>query len=360
MNQPQVPPPSAGLAAGAARPPPAFPVVEAAGSARRMGRAHGEQAAPLVARYLEAIERWCGLDREALGRRARSFLPLLERFSAAYVEEVRGLAEGAGITFEQALVCQVRLEAGRAPEGCSAFALTGGATPNGRPLAGQNQDLEPEYDAFGIVLRLRPDDGRPRAVCFTFAGQLGYAGMNEHGVANFANALFNHRWRPGLPWYPVRRAFLEQASVAGCLAIARAWRTCSAANIVLCDGAGAIGDVEIRPEEAVEYRGPVADARLHTNHYVADRFRPFEDGTSPDSPGRLDRLTALVREGWGGWDVAGLARLLADHAGDPAGICRHGGGGTHSIAGYIAEPARGLLHVRRGHGCTGTWTAYEV
>lgn len=358
MNHSEALPPA--TTSGASPVPPAFPLVEAAGSARRMGRAHGEQAAPLVARYLGAIERWCGADRDALGRRARSFLPLLERFAPAYVEEVRGLAEGAGILFDHALLCQVRLEAGRAPEGCSAFALTGAATPDGRPLAGQNQDLEPEYDAFGIVLRLRPDDGRPRAVCFTFAGQLGYAGMNEHGVANFANALSNRHWRPGLPFYPVRRAFLEQASVAGCLAIARGWRTCSAANFVLCDGAGAIGDVEIRPEEAVECTGPAADARLHTNHYVADRFRRFEDGASPDSPGRLDRLTALVREGWGGWDVAGLARLLADHAGDPAGICRHGGGGTHSIAGYIAEPARGLLHVRRGHGCSGTWTAYEV
>lgn len=337
-----------------------YPVVEAAGSSRRMGQAHGEQARPLIDRYLAAIERWCGLDRDALGIRARSFLPLLENFSIDFVEEVRGLAEGARIPLDHALLCQVRLEAMRAAEGCSAFAITAGATVDGRTLAGQNQDLEPEYDSVGIILRLRPDDGRPRATCFTFAGQLGYAGMNEYGVANFANALFNHAWRPGLPFYPLRRGFLECRSVAECTGLARRWHACSAANFVFCDGAGGIADVEIRGADVVEYRGSLTDARLHTNHYLTDGFRGFEDGTSTDSPCRLDRLATLMQAGWGAWDVEPLKHLLADHAGAPAGICRHGAGGTHSIAGYIADPSRGVLHVRRGHGCTGVWTAYDV
>ena len=337
-----------------------FPLVEAAGSARAMGRAHGEQARPLIARYLATIEALAKLDRDTLGRKARWFLPLIEHFSPAYMEEVRGLAEGAAIAFDHALLCQVRLEAMRVTEGCSAFAITGAATAEGRTFAGQNQDLEPDFESFGIVLRIRPDDGRPRAVLFTFAGQLGYAGMNEHGVSNFANALFGQPWQPGLPFYPLRRAFLEQRSVAACLELARSTRTCSAANFVFCDGTGGIGDVEIRHEEAVEYRGELADARLHTNHYLVDGFRRFETEDCPDSGCLLDLFTALVREGWGRWDVDGLKRLLADHDGQPAGVCRHGAGGTHSIAGYIADPADGLLHVRRGHGCTGHWKAYGV
>ena len=337
-----------------------FPVVEVAGSARAMGRAHGEQVRPLIARYLAWIEQASRLDRDTLGDDTRRFLPVIEHFSPAYIEEARGLAEGAAIPFEHALLCQVRLEALRTTEGCTAFALTGTATADGRPLAGQNQDLDPEFESFGIVLRIRPDDGRPRAVFFTFAGQLGYAGMNEHGVANFANALYGRRGRHGLPFYPLRRAFLEQRTVAGCLELAAKHRTCSAANFVFCDGTGGIADVEIRPEEAVEYRGPLADARLHTNHYLSDRFTRFETDECPDSCGRLQRFTSLIEEGHGRWDVVGIRRALADHDGDPAGICRHGAGGTHSISGYIAEPARGVLHVRRGHGCAGAWTEYTV
>ncbi|MFH1570451.1 MAG: hypothetical protein ABIL09_20840, partial [Gemmatimonadota bacterium] len=79
-----------------------------------------------------------------------------------------------------------------------------------------------------------------------------------------------------------------------------------------------------------------------------------------DSPGRLERLRQLVREAYGELTVEVLQAILADHQGDPGGICRHGAGGSHSVAGYIAQPAAGLFHVRRGHGCTGSWTTYEV
>ena len=68
----------------------------------------------------------------------------------------------------------------------------------------------------------------------------------------------------------------------------------------------------------------------------------------------------LVRESWGRITAETMKVVLADHEGDPGGICRHGESGSHSVTGYIAEPAAGLFHVRRGHGCTGTWTAYEV
>ena len=67
------------------------------------------------------------------------------------------------------------------------------------PLAGQNQDLEPEFEDVGILLRVKPNDDRPRALMFTFAGQLGYAGMNEHGLAHFNNVLFDYVWRLAYP-----------------------------------------------------------------------------------------------------------------------------------------------------------------
>lgn len=67
-----------------------------------------------------------------------------------------------------------------------------------------------------------------------------------------------------------------------------------------------------------------------------------------------------LRERWGSVTVEGMKEILAYHQGHPAAICRHGAVGMHSISGYIAEPKAGLLHVRRGHGCLGSWTAYEV
>ncbi len=340
----------------------AFPLVRVCGDARQMGIQHGEQAAALIEGYLRWIEKSTGVDRDALGHRARAFIPYIERLNARLLDEVRGLAEGAAIPFEHALLCQVRGEATHAPhsEGCTAFAVTRSATANGHALAGQNQDLPPEFSDLGIVLHIQPTDGRPRALTFTFAGQLGYMGTNEYGVSHFANGLSDYQWQLGLPHYPLKRTLFEQRNLASCLQIVATHRTCSAANMVFCDGHDDIADVEIRPQEIALFADAHADCRLHTNHYITDEFAPFETHGTADSAPRLQRIRHLVDQRWGQIDVDAIKEILADHEGDPAAICRHGAGGTHSICGYIAEPANRCLHVRRGHGCLGSWTTYEV
>jgi len=338
-----------------------FPLIEVAGGAYKMGRQHGEQARALVKRYLLWIERITGKPRGLLCENAMSFLPAMERLSPKFVEEIRGLADGAGISFPEAVLCQARAEASHSWEGgCTAFALRGKATAGGEILAGQNQDLEPEYADVAILLRVSPNDGRPRALMFTFAGQLGYAGINEYGVSHFASALYGFKWRPGLPHYPLKRLILEQKTMQEAIGLLEKHRTCSAANLVLADGQGSIGDVEIRPEGTVVFNDDHADKRLHTNHYLTSQFVRFEDNHLSDSRPRLERIRALVNEAWGKIDVGTMKDFLADHQGDPGGICRHGERGMHSISGYIAEPTKGILHVRRGHGCLGTWTAYRV
>ena len=131
-----------------------FPLVEVTGTPYELGYQHGAQAAALIQRYLLLMERITNLSRDTLCRNALVFLPLIEQLSPAYLEEVRGLAAGAGLTFEEALLCQARAEAAYTrDEGCSAFALTGDATADHQTLAGQNQDLPPEYADVAIDVR---------------------------------------------------------------------------------------------------------------------------------------------------------------------------------------------------------------
>ena len=338
-----------------------FPLIEVSGTSYEMGYQHGAQAAELVRRYLIWIEKLTGKPRDELCANAMSFLPAIHALSPSLADEIEGLAEGAGISEEEAVLCQVRAHAASLNDGaCTAFALTGPATADGRPLAGQNQDLEPEYSDVAIVLRVKPRDGRPRALMFTFAGQLGYSGMNEHGLAHFGNALYGFEWRPALPQYMLKRILLEQRTVAECTDLLGSHRSCAAHNVVMCDGQGSIADIEVRPEAASVFDDDRPGWRVHTNHYLTRDFIGYEDGTLPDSPGRLDRLRLLIREQWGDITADTMKAILADHDGDPAGICRHGAAGLHSISGYVAEPSKGVLHIRRGHGCLGAWTAYEV
>ncbi len=340
---------------------PTFPLIEVSGTSYEMGYQHGAQVQNLVHRYLLWIEKLTGKPREVLCRNAMSLLPYLEALSPSLIEEVKGLAAGADISLEEAVLCQARAEAGHAGEGgCSAFALTGEATADGNPLAGQNQDLEPEYADVAILLRVSPTDERPSALMFTFAGQLGYSGMNEYGLAHFANALYGFRWSLGLPHYPLKRRLLEKRSVGECLDLLSRHRTCSAANMVLSDREGNICDVEVRPDAIAIFDDDNPNWRVHTNHYVTDRFARFEDHTLPDSCPRLDRMRLLIREHWANITTETMKEILSDHEGNPSAICRHGADSMQSISGYVAESSKGLLHVRRGLGCTGAWSTYEV
>ena len=338
-----------------------WPYLEVSGTSYEMGYQHGAQAAGLIHKYLMWIDRMTGLPRDVLCQNAMAFLPLMESLSAGFVEEIRGLSEGAGISFEEAVLCQARGEAAKInEEACTAFALTGKATREGVTLAGQNQDLAPEYADFAILLHVKPSDSRPRALMFTFAGQLGYAGMNEHGIAHFANALYDCPWQMGLPHYPIKRLTLEQTGLSGIASLLNEHPTCSAGNMVICTGENEIADYEIRPEGAVEYKSNDPDCIIHANHYECSAYVGHETHSLADSCPRADRMSQLVQDAYGEITVELMKEFLADHDGDPAAICRHGAESMISVSGYIADATNRVLHVRRGHGCTGSWKEYVV
>ena len=115
----------------------------------------------------------------------------------------------------------------------------------------------------------------------------------------------------------------------------------------------------MRTEGIAVFQEDHPDARLHTNHYLTAQFAAHETHTVSDWPAH-GQAGGAYRRAWGDITVDTLKGWLADHEGDPGGICRHGANGWHTIAGYIAEPAKGLFHVRRGHGCAGNWKVYEV
>ena len=108
-----------------------FPLIEVEGSSYEMGYQHGAQAAGLVQRYLRWIDRLTGMSRDTLCRNAMGFWPLMERLSPAFSEEVRGLADGAGISLEEAVLCQAPRR-GRTTDGRGLHRLRADAVGHGR------------------------------------------------------------------------------------------------------------------------------------------------------------------------------------------------------------------------------------
>jgi hypothetical protein len=61
--------------------------------------------------------------------------------------------------------------------------------------------------------------------------------------------------------------------------------------------------------------------------------------------------------------VAGVVAILADHEGEPQGICVHpdpaqGDEGSTILFAMVAEPARRTLTIAAGHACTGVFETF--
>ena len=128
------------------------------------------------------------LTRETLWERWAAQVAANQRAAPALVEEMQGIARGAGVPFESIFLLNSLLDLNsfRYPEmvenfGCSTFAVAAEAG-TGKTLLGQTYDMPEFHQNYLAVLRLKPAQG-PRQMVFTFAGIVGCAGMNETGIA---------------------------------------------------------------------------------------------------------------------------------------------------------------------------------
>lgn len=348
-----------------------YPIFTAAGTPHDLGRQHGEQARELIRDFLAFLEQSLNLSRETLARRALAFRDLLQRHCPHLLEEVAGLAEGAAISFPEALALQLRGELAQVADGaCTTFVIAPEGTACRETLIGQNSDTPAEIERLAYVLRLAPRD-RPEILMWTFGGMLGYHGVNRLGVAHFANSLGGGPpWRFALSHYPLKRLMLECRSVAEVVSLLGRVPVCSNGNYVVCDGMGNILDVELTSAGPYVIDAGGAGFIAHSNHFLcAPHACPenFERSLADSFP-RLERMRQLIRDKFGAITIDDVRSFLSDHSGRPVGICRHPHEGPgdavlpntgKTVAALIAEPSHGRLHVARGNPCTTAFATYE-
>lgn len=332
-----------------------YPLIRAQGSHLELGRQHGEQAVTQIHAHLEL------LSRQSLRERALRFLPLFEKYSPHLIEEIRGLAQGARISFAEALAVNIRGELGSAAEGCTAYAIGRGGTSKREILAGQNSDMTTGIPQLGYILNLKPLN-KPEVLMWTFGGMIGYHGMNSGGIAHFANALGGGpASRFGMPHYPLKRMMLECSHVDEVVHLFETVPLASNGNYVLCDGHGNILDIEATTAGPQILNDHWAGFLVHTNHFVSSPYaRPENFAQSwKDSFPRLDRMNSLIQSRLGSLAVDDLKKFLSDHQGHPTGICRHDGD-SRTVASLISEPAQRRMHVAVGNPCENKYVTYSM
>ena len=325
-----------------------FPRITVSGDARERGRQYGELARPQVLRsisaYQDVFAHFAGWDWNRVRAEAAAFAAPIEAYGPKYLEEIRGIAEGAGVDEHDILAINVRTEVmfaasaraaattGEAkplPPECSSFALMSNRAVEGRILIGQNWDWLSHAAETTIVLEARQSDA-PDYVTVVEAGLLAKFGMNSSGVGLVTNALVSgeDQGLPGVPMHVLLRATLDCETISDALKGLLRARRAASANYVLAHADGVVIDVEAGAGDVSQvWLGyPEDGVLLHTNHFINPGFDAREVSlfAMPDSPFRLQRLRELVREREGTkLDRAFFVTALTDHATFPLGVCCH-------------------------------------
>jgi len=361
------------------------------GGPRERGRIHGETLRPLVR---EQLERWkaalvadIGVDPDAYVEEflaATRFVPAAEHWTPDLLEELRGIAEGAGTDFRYTFVRALsdeepwyrreRCLSAVGGEGCSSVGVD--ARADQPTLIAQNMDMPPWCDGHQVLLHVI-DPAQPVEVfSFTVAGKISLAGMNSAGLGICCNTLSHLSYATdGLAEDFVVRGFLARPTLAAGLAFMHGVRHASGQNYTVAEPGSRALNLEASARRVDEFRpAECSDRVYHTNHPLANPDRePWERAAA-----RLD--AAELRRYFGGTSHERLPSLQR-HFGDPAlrptiatirealsshegPVCRHGeveGRYDHFTLGCLIMElgTTPRLHVAPGPPCRTPFQTFE-
>jgi isopenicillin-N N-acyltransferase-like protein len=293
------------------------------------------------------------LSRIEIADAVRQHARIIEEDQPDIAEELRGLAAGAGVSYEQAVLLQIRRELIReGPSGCSECTMLAAMQPETGAILGQTIDLYPGMTDLGYVLTVEPD-GAPSYVTYTFAGLLGYVGLNAAGLAICINFVQSNDWQPGLSPYLLVRHLLRFDGIDPCIAELKRIRRSSSRCLTVADRRRIVA-IEMTARELRVIEG---EKLFHTNHYVhedlvpCDRMNVFSRNASKL---RLARVQEIADERTHPWDPDAIFDVLSDHSLAPIGLCAHGTGDPRreeTVASVVMQPRAGGLHARKGRTC---------
>jgi len=309
------------------------------GTPREIGRQHGEQARDLVKDnlrfYMHLWQNMGGVGREKILSDVEPFVPFVERYDADLVEEMRGVAEGAGVEFREIAALNARTELTFAclpntlkessSGGCTSFGLLPEVTEQGHLIIGQNWDWRAEARDACVVLQI-VQEGKPSIVMPAEAGAIGQRGINSAGLGVCINYIRSEidAFRPGLPFLIKLRGILNSTRMSNALKMLMTYVGPNSMNMILAQQGGEIVDVENLPNDLL-FLYPQDGILTHSNHFESPMLRVRDTGKStlPDTIYRSRRLRRLLEARRGRLNLDTIREALTDHFSAPDSICRH-------------------------------------
>ncbi len=279
---------------------------------------------------------------------------IIEQDVPLLAKELRGLADGAGISYDEAILLQMRREivgkSSLASGECSLIAKL----EQQEAVIAQTVDQNPVMAALGRIFRIcSSDQNIPEILMFSFSGLLGFLGMNSAGLGIGINFVSSDDWKPGVSPYLLIRHLLQLRSLEECLQALRQIRRSSSRSFTICDRSH-LAIVEMTSDNLRVTRG---SKLVRTNHFLHADFINLDSMnifSRNASKLRLERLRELVSAQNWETDPERLFEIFSDHSLYPVGLCAHSEGNARredTVAAVILDLHNQTISIRVGHPC---------
>ncbi len=349
------------------------PIISVKGKPFDCGLQHGTQAGALIrkniANYFKRWKATMDMERTEILEKCRKLPPVIGEYDNDILEELQGLAKGAGLSLEEVIALNARYELIWGERvvrffggGCTSVAALPEVTKDGHTFIGQNWDNAPILTDIMILLEVE-QTGKPKVVLSTEAGLLGLKGMNSAGLGMVVNGLVTTRDRfdpTCVPWFLVLRSAINAENFARTLQAVLRAKLAVCGNVMFAHKGGEAIDLEVTPGDV----GVVHDKDgilTHSNHFLAlanradltDIFKKF----IPNSLFRYHRARRLLAMDIGHIDAASFRRVFTDHFSYPDSLCWHINpkddvhSHTKTIRSIIMDLTAGAMYLTEGNPC---------
>jgi isopenicillin-N N-acyltransferase-like protein len=301
------------------------PLIRIEGNAHTRGMTYGK-------RFREAIRSFLATEIDAAFIGKPASRGQLRHYAAAcgdvvrqecplIAEEFAGIAEGAGMTFEDIMLINLHEElyhrvnlpetAGPKHGHCTAVAVSSSDSGNAKTYVGQTWDWMPSVAGKSAILEWRRSDG-VSVLAYGFPGMPMGAGISASGIALcWTSAALGEKGqspRVGIPSYILIAHLLAQKDLESVIREARKNKHAGWFTFVMADGDGNLLNIEGSPTRVAIERAKQSLVRVF---YGSQEMT----GTAPGQPisahPRCERMRALLENSRGRNDLARLQEYFA-------------------------------------------------
>ncbi|MBN1221934.1 MAG: hypothetical protein JXB23_01705 [Candidatus Aminicenantes bacterium] len=287
-----------------------MPLLILEGTPRQRGRIHGEtlreRINELVGGLTEGIRKAGKDPLDYAGRivDGAGFLDAALRWTPHCVEEIRGIAEGAGIDFKIMFAFNLLDESDWFFQGNnwvnpdykdnSRCSVLGTDREAGHPaILAQNADMGPAVDGYQTLLHIKHADSDLEELILTLPGVMGIYGMNNRSIGVCLNAMTMslNKSPDGLGTIFISRGILHQKNLGDAIAFITEVKHASGEAYTFGDKERIVcfeGSAD-KVTQFIPYPG--AKRVYHTNHPLVND----DVWLSPDNP---DKTAPQLREGF--------------------------------------------------------------